>query len=149
MKGQEEKRKGMIKALQTGRRKLGMDDSTFSDFLFSVVGETSLSSMPLAALGKALTRLRKLGFAPLQGAGATGADDLAQKIVALWRDMMDEGITKSPDGYRAYCLRICKDELESLTVKQCQIVIESLKRWRERARPSRAALPAAGGIDVQ
>lgn len=61
--------KKLIKALQTGRRKLGMTDEEYRGLLSSVTGGRTTSSKELSGeeLVRALAALRKAGFRTTAG----------------------------------------------------------------------------------
>lgn len=82
--------KKLVKALQTGRRKLGMTDEEYRGLLSSVTGGRTTSSKELSGeeLARALATLRKAGF-------RTTADPQIRKIKSLWYEMHDLGIVRN------------------------------------------------------
>ena len=105
--------KKLIKALQTGRRKLGMTDEEYRGLLSSVT---------------ALAALRKAGF-------RTTADPQIRKIKSLWYEMHDLGIVRnrSDQAIETYIRRITRaQKIEWCSVEQLQLVIETLKNWVDR-----------------
>ena len=118
--------KKLIKALQTGRRKLGMTDEEYRGLLSSVTGGRTTSSKELS--GEALAALRKAGF-------RTTADPQIRKIKSLWYEMHDLGIVRnrSDQAIETYIRRITRaQKIEWCSVEQLQLVIETLKNWVDR-----------------
>ena len=132
----------MLRAIHYGKKKLPhLDAAAFADLLRTATGgKDDLGSMNAAEMGKVLDAMRKAGFAPKDGDQTAAMKGMVKSI---WAAMLQRGIATKPDGYEGYCHRLCKRGLDSLTVKQCQIVIESLKRWWERE--TMTPYPAAGG----
>lgn len=122
--------KKLIKALQTGRRKLGMKDEEYRGLLSSVTGGRTTSSKELSGeeLVRALAALRKAGF-------RTTADPQIRKIKSLWYEMHDLGIVRnrSDQAIETYIRRITRaQKIEWCSVEQLQLVIETLKNWVDR-----------------
>lgn len=122
-------RKKLVKALQTGRHKLGMTDAEYRTLLMSVSGGRTESSKELTTteLQTALSRLRNRGFAP-------STPPQYAKIAALWLSMHREGIVKdsSKQVMDAYIQRISHLPVDQCEEIQLRRVIESLKRWMQR-----------------
>ena len=122
--------KKLVKALQTGRRKLGMTDEEYRGLLSSVTGGRTTSSKELTGeeLVRALAALRKAGF-------RTTADPQIRKIKSLWDEMHDLGIVRnrSDQAIETYIRRITRvQKIEWCSVEQLQLVIETLKNWIDR-----------------
>lgn len=120
---------GLIKAIQTGRRRLGMDEETYRALLADVSGgKTSSKELNSYQLKEVLRRMREAGF------GSVSDGPQMRKIKQLWLDMHKEGIvrSKSDRAVSAYIQRITKKSPEACRVKDLQLVIETLKQWIER-----------------
>lgn len=122
--------KKLIKALQTGRRKLGMTDEEYRGLLSSVTNGRTASSKELTGeeLSRALANLRKAGF-------RTTGDPQLRKIKSLWYEMHDLGIVRnrSEQAIETYIRRITKvQKIEWCSVHELQLVIETLKNWIDR-----------------
>ena len=141
---------GLIKAIQTGRRKLGMSDEDYRALLEGVSGKTSTKELNAYQLKEVLRRMREAGF-------HTATDPQLRKIKSLWFSMYDEGIVKSKteQSISAYIRRITKKSANACGVKDLQRVIETLKQWidrlddpaaRERLRREFVTMPAASPI---
>ena len=122
--------KKLIKALQTGRRKLGMTDEEYRALLSSITGGRTTSSKELSGgeLIRALTALRKVGF-------RTTADPQLRKIKRLGYEMHDLGIgrNRGDQAIETYSRRIPRaQKIEWCSVDQLQLVIETLKNWVDR-----------------
>lgn len=119
---------GLIRTIQTGRRKLGMDDETYRALLADVSGgKTSSKDLNVYQLKEVLRRMREAGFR-----SATAPQ--LRKIKSLWLSMYDEGVvrSKSDQAIAAYVRRITKKAVNSCGVKDLQRVIETLKQWIDR-----------------
>lgn len=141
---------GLIKAIQTGRRKLGLSDEEYHALLEGVSGKTSSKELNAYQLKEVLRRMREAGF-------HTATDPQLRKIRSLWFSMYEEGIVKSKtdQSISAYIRRITKKHVNSCDVKDLQRVIETLKQWidrvddpsvRERLRKAFVTMPAASPI---
>ena len=141
---------GLIKAIQTGRRKLGMSDEDYRALLEGVSGKTSTKELNAYQLKEVLRRMREAGF-------HTATDPQLRKIKSLWFSMYDEGIVKSKteQSISAYIRRITKKSANACGVKDLQRVIETLKQWidrlddpaaRERLRREFVTMPAASPL---
>lgn len=121
-----------ISAIHVAKAKLGMDDETYRAFLLNTVGKKSCAKMTEKELQRVLNAMRKAGFQPKDGANA--ADPQARKIRALWISMGKAGIVRNSAeaALEAYVRRITGCSLAEATVKQCQAVIETLKKWIDR-----------------
>ena len=120
---------GLIKAIQTGRRRLGMDEETYRALLADVSGgKTSSKELNAYQLKEVLRRMREAGF------GSVTDGPQMRKIKQLWLEMHKEGIVrnKSDRAVSAYIQRITKKSPEACRVKDLQLVIETLKQWIER-----------------
>ena len=141
---------GLIKAIQTGRRKLGLSDEDYRALLEGVSGKTSTKELNAYQLKEVLRRMREAGF-------HTATAPQLRKIRSLWFSMYDEGIVKSKteQSISAYIRRITKKNVNACGVKDLQRVIETLKQWidrlddsvaRERLRKAFVTMPAASPL---
>ena len=109
--------KKLVKALQTGRRKLGMTDEEYRGLLSSVTGGRTTSSKELS------------GEEPVRALAAL------RKVKSLWYEMHDLGIVRnrSDQAIETYIRRITRaQKIEWCSVEQLQLVIETLKNWVDR-----------------
>ena len=118
---------GLIKAIQTGRRKLGLTEDEYRALLEGVSGKTSTKELNARQLKEVLRRMRAAGF-------HTATDPQLRKIRSLWFSMYDEGIVKNKteQSIAAYIRRITKKAVNACDVKDLQRVIETLKQWIDR-----------------
>mgnify|MGYP001530619534 CR=1 FL=1 len=121
---------GLVRTIQTGRRKLGMDDETYRALLADVSGGKTSSKDQLKEV---LRRMREAGF-------RSATDPQLRKIKSLWLSMYDEGVvrSKSDQAIAAYVRRITKKAVNQCTVKDLQRVIETLKQWIDRVEDAAA-----------
>lgn len=142
---------GLVRAIQTGRRKLGLDDETYRGLLADVSGgKTSSRELNAYQLKEVLRRMREAGF-------RSSTDPQLQKIRSLWLSMYDEGVVRSRSerSITAYIRRITGKSAHDCGVKDLQCVIETLKQWidrmddpaaRERLRKALVTMPAASPL---
>ncbi len=125
-----ETRRGLIKAVHTARRTLGLNDVTYRELLHNTTGHSSCSELSVAQLRRVLDAMRSRGFAfrPAQ-------NNSIRKLFACWHALADAGKVRdrSRKALDAYARRICGQDLTALTPAQTSHLIETLKRWQERA----------------
>lgn len=124
---------GLIRAVQTGRRKLGLSDEEYRALLEGVSGKTSTKELHALQLKEVLRRMRKAGF-------NRATDPQLRKIKSLWFRMHDEGVvrSKSEQSIAAYIRRITRKDVRNCSVKDLQRVIETLKQWIDRVEDAAA-----------
>ena len=119
-----------IRAIKTLQRKLGMDDLTYRDGLERLTGKRSSTQLTDAQLGRVLNWLRGLDR-QMHG----GSDGQIGLIRHLWAAMYRCGVIS--DGRAcaldAYCRRMARVPLARCSPKQCQHLIECLKKWFRRS----------------
>lgn len=134
---------GMIGLIHVAAARLGMDDETRRDYMQKITGKRSCKGMSKRELWNVLEAMKKDGFnktASHKGR-ELAADPQAKKIRALWLMMARAGVVRNraEEALEAYVVRICGRGLADTGVKQCQAVIETLKKWAERAEDKRVA----------
>lgn len=135
----------MRKFIQVARRKLGLDDATYREFLESATrtrnapGKTSTAEgvMDAKDLWRVVQALKEKGFAmePQQGDITKADDDQSRLVRHQWLKLKHYGVLRdsSERALVKYVKRIAKvDRLQWLTVKKAQLVIETLKKWVAR-----------------
>lgn len=124
---QTETTRKLIKAVQTGKRALGMTDDEYRAMLRGVCGKESSKDMGEAELKKLLAAMRRLGFRPVY----TPQMNLVRH---LWIAMHEEGMVKfaTDSAIDTYTKRICGSTLRESTPAQVQKIIETLKKWIAR-----------------
>lgn len=123
----------MIRAIKAAQRTLAIDDATYRAVLMDITGKDSCAKMTGQELEKTLAHFRRAGFRPADDSATRGQRGL---IAAIWQEMAYDGVVRdaSPRALEAYVRRICKGcQLADLSVTGCSHVIESLKRWVNRA----------------
>lgn len=103
---------GLIKAIQTGRRKLGLSDEEYRALLEDISGTNSTKAFNPYQLKKVLRCLREAGF-------HTAIAPQLRKIRSLWFSMYDEGIinSKTEQSISAYIRRITKKSINTCDTK--------------------------------
>lgn len=126
----------LMSIIHIAKSQLGMDDETYRTFLQNVTGKSSCAKMTTMELWEVAEALKAAGFVKVASRKkqAGPADPQHSKIRALWLSMADAGIVRnrSEKALNQYVKRITGYELPQCTVKQCQAVIETLKKWIER-----------------
>lgn len=124
---------GMIRV---AKAQLGMDEDTYREFLHNTLGKRSLAGSTGKEQWRVVEALKRLGFQPrpVRKGKELPSDPQAKKIRALWLTMADCGIVKkrSEEAIASYVERITGQTFDTATVKQCQVVIETLKKWWDR-----------------
>lgn len=124
---------GMI---HVAKAQLGMDEETYRDFLHNTLGKRSLAGSTGKEQWRVVEAFKRLGFQPRPIHKGKDLPDYpqARKIRALWLTMADCGFirNRSEAALNAYVQRITGQTLSGATVKQCQLVIETLKKWLDR-----------------
>lgn len=126
----------LVSIIHIAKAQLGMDDETYRAFLQNETGKTSCAKMTKKELWQVAEALKALGFVKVASCKkqTLPADPQHSKIRALWLAMADAGIVRNrvEEALEQYVKRITGQNLAGCTVKQCQAVIETLKKWIER-----------------
>lgn len=129
---------GMIRV---ARARLGMDEETYRALLFDTLGKRSLKGSTAKEQWRVVEELKARGFqpSPFHKGKELVADPQARKIRALWLTMADCGIVRDrSEKALASCMRrFTGRTLEDASIKQCQAMIEILKKWFERCEDPR------------
>jgi len=127
---------GLIGVIHVAKNQLGMDDDTYRSFLTNVVGKDSCAKMSRKEQWQVLEELKRRGFQKqsTHKGRELPNDGQARKIRSLWLTMADHGIirNRSEQALERYVTRITGRTLKTASVKQCQAVIETLKKWLDR-----------------
>lgn len=125
----------LIKAVQTGRRKLGLDDETYRGMLEATTGKRSAKELTAAQLRMVLERMRRAGF---QGRPPCPQLKLIRHI---WLSMYDDGVVRKKDNgaIDAYIKRITGKRPFECGVNDFSRVIETLKKWVDRIEDTEVA----------
>lgn len=144
-------RKKCYTLLQVGKAELGWDDEFYYGIWLPMQGATqkngkySASTLSIGQLFQAVETMKKAGF-KVKTPAANGnqksrplaGDGQSKKIRALWLEMHQQGIVRDPSeaSLCAYVKRLTRvDSLQWLSTAQASTVIESLKKWQNRAKP--------------
>lgn len=124
---------GMIRVAKS---QLGMDEEIYRDFLYSTIRKRSLKDSSSKEQWRVVEALKSLGFKPQpKHKGKMLVNDPQARLIRhLWLTMSDCGIVRNraEEALDMYVRRITGQTLKTANVKQCQIVIETLKRWLDR-----------------
>ena len=135
----------LIGVIHVAKNQLGMDVDTYRSFLLDVTGKDSCSKMTPKEQWRVLEELKRRGFqkTPAHKGKKLISDPQAKKIRALWLTMADCGIVRDrSEKALASCMRrFTGRTLEDANIKQCQAMIEILKKWFERCEdPQKRAI---------
>lgn len=132
-----------IKLIHVARRELAMDEETYRAMLKLVAGVESAAKLDDAGRKKVIDHMKSKGFkvksksagkaAP--GASVTEPDPQYRKIQALWGDLARCGAVRvnTEGAIRIYIKRITGcDDYRFCNNKQVAVIIETLKKWRDR-----------------
>ncbi|BDE03425.1 TPA: regulatory protein GemA [Pasteurella multocida] len=148
-----------IQLIHIAKHKLALDEFTYRAFLETTTGKTSCKQMKIAELDSVLTSLESKGFknkatgfnkkrttkdySP-SSATAVVKHDIALKIRAVWIDMSKHGFLRdgSEEALNQFVRNVINPILKpeklmvlgvaALDYRQGTIVLERLKKWRER-----------------
>lgn len=125
----------LIRAVQTGRRKLGLDDETYWSMLEAIAGKRSAKELTAGQLGMVLERMRRGGFEERRPCPQL------KLIRHLWLSMYDDGVVRKKDNAAidAYIKRITGKRPFECGVNDFSRVIETLKKWIDRLEDTEAA----------
>lgn len=153
----------LIKTVQTGRNRLGLDEDTYRDILAAHSnGKRSAKDLDVFELEAVVKHLRKAGFTPTKPASAaprerraldTSAE--ASKARALWLWLHQVGIVRDPsEAALAAFVRRTNGVDDLRWARRKDWTIEGLKAWAARQLPAKIEerLPrykAAGKIHPQ
>jgi len=144
----EAKRRRELAAIHLGKKKLGLNDDLYREFLHQLTGKASAGDLTAAERAFVLDGMRRLGFKndrlpdydrrAQQLAAAAVADEQTHVVIrGLWAECHAVGAVRdpSPAALRAFVCRMAKVEaLAWLSLDQAAKVIEGLKAMRDRAQ---------------
>lgn len=136
-------RRRQVRAIQIGRRALGIDEDDWRDLMERVTGRRFARELSLAALAAVGKELQRLGWTPEAHGGGGRWRPKAQhahqrKVYALWGELKRRGLWRvsSVDSLRQFVRRVTEggaQAVEWLTPEQATKVIEAFKAIAERA----------------
>lgn len=144
----EAKRKRLVKAVQTCRRKVPglVEDEAWRDWLERRFGTRSLSALQAPQLGKVIDALHAAGAPKAKGGGAGRSRFVetpqVKMIRALWIELVELGVIEdgSEAALAAWVERQSSQRMGAIGPHSANRLIEGLKKWVARARA-----PAEGG----
>lgn len=131
----------LMAMIRVARAQLGMDEEAYRNLLFDTLGKRSLEGSTAKEQWRVVEELKTRGFQPrpFHKGKKLVSDPQAKKIRALWLTMADCGIVRDrSEKALASCMRrFTGRTLEDASIKQCQAMIEILKKWFERCEDPR------------
>lgn len=128
-----------IAKIHVAKKALGLCDESYREILFQEAGCRSAKDLDEAGRRRVLDRFRGLGFQELGGRRKNAANPQHSKIRYLWRDLHRAGAIEnnSDKALDSYVRRMTgASSLRFLTSDQSWRLIEAMKRWLARYRPS-------------
>ena len=142
-------RNALLAQIHIAKKELSLDDETYRDVLQRVTGQRSSAQLNDNQRGKVVAELKRLGFRPKSTHAAKGRrisdKPYVRKVFALWGELKRKGVWRdpSPHSLRRFVKKMTAtegddgcDDLEWLTWPQANIVIEALKKMKERGDKS-------------
>ena len=131
-------RNSELAQIHIAKKDLGLDDETYRAMLFTIARVRSSGELDHAGRAKVLDHLKKCGWKPKtsQMKSRPSDDPQINMCRALWLQLHTEGKVYNPkeEALQRYAQRQTKvARLEWLNSKQMNTVIESLKKWLDRA----------------
>jgi phage gp16-like protein len=152
----------MIRVIQVGIRKLGLQEHEYRAIYTAATGKDSLRAMTPRDMGRVLAEFARLGFSsaapgheeaapPARAAGIASLcrTPQARKIRSLWLTLRDLGALRDAreSALLAYVKRLTEVErMEWCNAAQLSYVAETLKSWIARVQTEQlaAACPPEG-----
>lgn len=138
-------RQPLTAQLHIGKKELCLDDDTYRALLKGATGKTSSKDMSVPELHKAIHAMKLRGFKPKAASSKMGkrkAPSRVGKMKAIWINMGHGGfIDDASDSALLHWVqgelkKRNADPIDSLTWldthRECNKIIEQLKRWRDR-----------------
>lgn len=138
--------KKLIAQIHIGKKQLGLDEDTYRALLEGATGKTSCSDMSSGQLNQVVKAMRDRGFKPRGKASPRSRNNLVKsrvdKLRAIWIVMAQCGHIN--DGSDTALLHWVQGQLEKRnaeplqalnwleTHRDCNLILEQLKRWRDR-----------------
>ncbi|HVA82486.1 MAG TPA: regulatory protein GemA [Candidatus Binataceae bacterium] len=132
------RRNAELAAIHVAKKKLGMDDATYRDFLFAQTGHYSAAELDQGQRTQAIEALRRAGFrrTPVlekQLAGVGGVDAQILMIRTLWNKLKFSGALGRDSSERRlnrFAARVTGvDSIGWMSAADLVKVIEGLKNW--------------------
>lgn len=128
--------------IHIAKQQLGLDDDTYRNLLWTVARVGSAAELDWAGRKTVLDHFKSRGWTKRPARKATQSRSLAEDpqskmIRALWLSLHEKGIVRDPSerALSAYIKRITRrDALQWLNIKEAAHVIETLKKWLDRAQ---------------
>lgn len=136
----------LIKTIQTGRGKLGLDDDTYRDLLSAKAGgKRSAKDLDIRELEAVLAHMRAAGFKPTKPASTTPRERRtldssaeASKVRALWLWLHQVGIVRdSSEAALAAFVRRTNGVDDLRWARRKDWTIEGIKAWAARQLPAK------------
>lgn len=128
----------LLAQIHIARKELGLDDATYRAVLIRVARKDSSAAMSPAERRKVIAEFKRLGFRPKSkfSKRPMASKPYVRKVFALWGELKRKGIWRdpSPTSLRRFVVKLTGcDDPEWLSYPQAAIVIEALKKMKERA----------------
>lgn len=129
-----ENRRADLAKIHIAKHELGMDEASYRTMLKNVAGVDSAADLDGDGRNRVIAHLRRLGFQP-RPRRRLATPGQYRKIRMLWLDLHAVGLVRDPGdkAMRKYIKRMTEAKAPGdLTLEQASLVIETLKKWRQR-----------------
>jgi phage gp16-like protein len=146
----KKRRQAELAKIHVAKKRLGLDDETYRQFLMRETGKSSAAELDQAERSKVLDIFKQYGF--VEGnSHSTRIDDFKDAapqhrlIRALWAELQASGALR--DGSEIALRRFIKrcsgcDSIKWLGIREGSVVIEGLKVWKRREQEGKRAAKA-------
>lgn len=121
--------------IHIAKKQLGLDDDTYRDVLDRITGQRSARGLTDRAKLDLLTEFKRMGWKGGSHRRKSGKA-YVRLVFALWSQLKRDGLWQNPDvsSLRAFVKKMTGcDDPDWLSFDQATVVIEALKKMKERA----------------
>lgn len=132
-----ENRLADLAKIHIAKKQLDMNEASYRAMLKDIAGVDSAAQLDDNGRNKVIDHLETLGFKP-RPARPLASSGQYRKIRMLWLDLHAVGLVRDPSerAMRRYIERMTGIERPyRLSREQASLVIETLKKWRQRVDP--------------
>jgi phage gp16-like protein len=127
----------LLAQIHIAKKELGMDEMSYRATLQRVTGCNSSKGMTVNQRKAVIAEMKRMGFRPKSkfNTRAASTKPYVRKVFALWGELKRKGIWRepSPQSLRRFVKNMTGcDDPEWLTYSQAEIVIEAMKKMKER-----------------
>ena len=130
-------RRALIAMVHIAKKDLALDDGTYREVLERITGKSSAADLGDRELAAVVEAFRRQGWKPKSAStGKPSVNPQVRLIWRLWGELVEGGHIKAKSPRAALRAWVKKQtnvsDPEWLDGRQCNTVIESLKKWLDR-----------------